>query len=100
MATGIPDLDLREIRAKGGRASGGTRYFQGKRAGEDKMVRLMQQAIDEKHKESAQLSEENETVKKITELLAALERSKQLTEEILSKRRKKICSTKKNSNKK
>lgn len=37
-----------EARAKGGRASGGTRYYSAKTRGEDKMIRLMQKALDEK----------------------------------------------------
>jgi len=44
----IPDQVRREIRAKGGRASGGTRYFAGKKSGEDTMIRMMQKAINEK----------------------------------------------------
>jgi len=38
----------KEVRAKGGRSSGGTRYYGGKFRGEDKMVRLIQNAIDNK----------------------------------------------------
>jgi hypothetical protein len=38
----------KEVRAKGGRSSGGTRYYGGKFRGEDKMVRLIQNAIDKK----------------------------------------------------
>jgi tRNA(Ser,Leu) C12 N-acetylase TAN1 len=36
----------KRARVKGGRANGGTRYFHSKLSGEDKIVRLMQSALD------------------------------------------------------
>lgn len=70
-----------EARAKGGRASGGTRYYCGKSNGEDKMVRLMQQALDDKkEQERIRLSLEDLSV---DELIAVLEFSCEQTERFI-----------------
>jgi hypothetical protein len=68
-------------RAKGGRASGGTRYFAGKFNGEDKIVRLMQQALNERDKDrTGEISLNNLSV---DELIIVLEFSCAITERLL-----------------
>ncbi len=91
MATGIKVLETKEARAKGGRASGGTRYFTGKRSGENTIVRLMQRAIDEK-KKSVVTSKNEEIAAKIDSLLALMADSERQTEEMLDRLRKQLCS--------
>jgi hypothetical protein len=72
-----------QARAKGGRASGGTRYYQGKNNGEDKMVRLMQQALDEKNEEKDY--EAGLKNLSVDELIAVLELSCAQTEKLMRK---------------
>jgi len=90
MATGIKVLETKEARAKGGRASGGTRYFTGKRSGENTIVRLMQRAVDEKRK-PVKVSKSEELTEKIDSLLALMADSERQTEEILDRLRKRLC---------
>ena len=79
-------------RAKGGRASGGTRYYAGKSNGEDKMVRLMQQAIDEKETKTTEVSLCDLST---DELIAVLEFSCKQTERLMREVEKRCFQTKK-----
>jgi len=45
----LPNKTIK-ARAKGGRASGGTRYYNGKSKGEDKMIYFIQRALNKKEK--------------------------------------------------
>jgi hypothetical protein len=68
-----------QARVKGGRASGGTRYFGGKFRGEDKMIRLMQKALDKKNKEEKLTTSDvidilNESSKRMKASLRELEK--------------------------
>jgi hypothetical protein len=89
----IPD-ETKHARAKGGRASGGTRYYHGKSSGEDKMVRLMQKALDEKerHRTRERISLKDLTV---DELIAVLEFSCEQTERFMREVEKRCFQTKK-----
>lgn len=86
----IPD-QTQYARAKGGRASGGTRYFAGKSNGEDKMVRLMQQALDEKERDQ----KVNLSDLSVDELIAVLEFSCAQTERLLQEVEKRCFQIKK-----
>lgn len=69
-------------RVKGCRASGGTRYYQGKKNGEDRMARFVQEAIDN-HKRERELAERKIQDLSLDELLLMLKKSSERTRKIL-----------------
>jgi len=75
-----PD-QTQHVRAKGGRASGGTRYYSGKHKGEDRMVEFMQKAIDER--DIQQTTEITTNDLSVDELIAVLEFSCEQTERFI-----------------
>ena len=77
------------VRAKGGRANGGTRYYSGKSKGEDKMINLMQKALDKK-----KIQQEIQYDLSIDELIAILKLSHDQTEKLI-REVKTRCSQKK-----
>jgi hypothetical protein len=89
----IPDFK-NQARVKGGRASGGTRYYHGKSSGEDKMIRLMQRALDEK-KEEQRVNEVNLADLSVDDLIAVLEFSCAQTERLLREVEKRCFQNKK-----
>lgn len=87
----LPD-ETTQARAKGGRANGGTRYYRGKSNGEDKMIRLMQKALDEKRgtRNPRQISLRDLTV---DELISVLEFSCEQTERLMREVEKRCFQT-------
>lgn len=76
-----------KAKAKGGRASGGTRYFQGKISGEEKMINLMQKALNKKKQGGSKSEPDKETV---DSLISKLELSCSNTKRILQETKEKI----------
>lgn len=86
------------VRAKGGRSNGGTRYYSGKFRGEDKMVGLMQKALDEKAYVSGingDLNTHFEEQLSVDELISILKLSYEQTERMLRKAEKRCFQNKK-----
>ena len=86
-----PD-QTQHVRAKGGRASGGTRYYSGKHKGEDRMVSFMQKALDER--EIQRTTEIAISDLSVDELIAVLEFSCEQTERFIREVEKKCFQNK------
>jgi hypothetical protein len=86
------------VRAKGGRSNGGTRYYSGKFRDEDKMVGLMQKALNEKIYVSetyGDLKTYFEEQLSVDDLIFILKLSYEQTERMLRKAEKRCFQNKK-----